>query len=123
PTECVTLALALRSRESPGSGWEWPLKSSLCAFAHESAHNFLKCFLSAAEVTTEQVFVQMCTGLDVPETAGVRADLVSQYDGTVSGLTEFQLEVNQNDAQTQQVFFHHIVDFECICLDLLDLFG
>ena len=50
PTECVTLALALRSRESPGSGANIaPTK------AVQMSHNLPGAFAQAVSITTEAV--------------------------------------------------------------------
>ena len=46
----------------------------------------------------------MRTRLRIPEAAGIRADLVRQNDRTVGKAAEFQLKINQADAEAQQVF-------------------
>ena len=60
-------------------------------------------------------------GLGVPQAAGVGADLVSQHDGSVGHLAEFQLEVHQRHAALGPERLQHLVDSEGIVLDGLDL--
>ena len=57
----------------------------------------------------------------VPQTAGVRADLVGQHDLAVRGLAELQLEIHQVDAHALQEALEQGVDAEGVVLDEVDL--
>ena len=62
-------------------------------------------------------------GVDVPEAAGVRGDLVGQDDGAVGQAAEFQLKVDELDAHLAQVFGEDIVDLQRVGGDGLQLLG
>ena len=50
----------------------------------------------------------------VPQAAGIRADLVSQNDRTVSKSSKFQLKIYQNDTAGEPAGFQYLIDLQRI---------
>src|SRR5262245_1741175 len=75
-----------------------------CAILHkntEPARDFLIGLDQAAHIAAETIFVQLILGLNIPETAAIRADLVGQHDSqhvVLEQPAEFDLEVDKADA-------------------------
>ena len=57
-------------------------------------------FIDIVHVSSKAVLVQLFMGGRIPEAAGIRGDLVSQDNGTVAELSEFEFEVYQVDVDT-----------------------
>src|ERR1700677_423110 len=58
-----------------------------------------------AEVLSEAILVHLVAGLDVPQTARVRADLVGKHDShrlTLPQPPGFDLEIDQSDADAEE---------------------
>ena len=89
-----------------------------CAlFSQQALHHLLVGGLLAPQIPAEEVLVQVGPGLDVPEAAGIGADLVGQDDGTVGEAAELQLKVDELDAHLRQVFPQVLVYPEAVIGD------
>src|SRR5699024_5088614 len=80
--------------------------------AHKAEENFLICVLNAAEISSETVLIQLLACLAVPETAGVRGDLVCQDYLAVVCLSELKLEVDKSYAEICHVCRENLVYLE-----------
>src|SRR5699024_1781080 len=75
-----------------------------------------------AQISSETVFVQLLVGVHIPQTAGIRGNLVCQDDGSVRQFSELDLEVDQLHAGVQEILLQKLVDFTGICFDGINLF-
>src|SRR5690348_5177743 len=81
----------------------------------QTSRHFLIRFLDPAEILAEAVLVHLLVGLEIPEPAIVRADLVGEDDAHLVVLiepAEFELEVDELDADAHEKADEEIVDPE-----------
>ena len=88
---------------------------------HKPLHDFRVGVLYAAHIAAEAVLIELFTGIDVPKAAGIGADLVREYDGTVRKAAELQLEIDERDAALEPELFKFLVHLEGVTLDGIDL--
>ena len=60
-------------------------------------------------------------GVDVPEAAGIRGNLVCEDNLAVGGLAEFDLEVDEVNADALEELQHELVDLQSHRADLINL--
>ena len=63
----------------------------------QTFHDFLVRFFYTAKITAETVFIQFFSCCSIPQPAGVRADLICKYNGSIRQPSKFQLEVYQRN--------------------------
>src|SRR5690554_409323 len=96
---------------------------------HEDAEalgHFAIALDQAAEIFAETVLVELVAGLDVPETAIVRADLVGQHDAHQIAFIEpadLDLEIHQLDADAHEQAGQEVVDADGEAHDVVELGG
>ena len=56
------------------------------------------CILNTAKITTKAILIQLFPRLAIPETAGIRTNLIGEYDTSVRKPTELQFEINKRYA-------------------------
>ena len=66
--------------------------------SHQTAQNLLIRAFHIAQIAAETILIQLFAGLAVPETAGIRGNLVGKHDASIE-TAELELEVNQLNAQ------------------------
>src|SRR5215472_5544916 len=98
------------------------------AFGHDAQtpRDLLIGLCHLAEIAAEAVLVQLLVGLDVPEPAIVRADLVGQHDAHVVAFpepAEFEFEVDELQADAKEEAGEEVVDPERERQDLVQLLG
>src|SRR6516162_2998469 len=98
------------------------------AFGHDAQapRDLLVGLRHLAEIAAEAVLVQLLIGLDVPKPAIVRADLIGQHNAHVVALpepAEFELEVDELEADAEEEAREEIVDPERERQDLVQLLG
>ena len=64
-------------------------------FAEHAVHHLAVGILHTAHVAAETVLIELFMGVDVPEAAGIRGNLVCEDNLAVGGLAEFDLEVDE----------------------------
>src|SRR5436190_380452 len=82
----------------------------------EAAGNLLVAFLDLAEILAEAVLIHLLVGVRVPQPAIVGADLVGDDDAhVVVGVeaTEFELEINEPDADPEEKSVQEIIHPQC----------
>src|SRR5579862_1999686 len=93
----------------------------------KTPRNFLISLLDLAEVAAEAVLVELLVGLHVPEAAIIGADLVSEHQAHLVVLViepaEFELEVDEPDADAEEQAREEIVDAERHLHDLVEILG
>ena len=90
-------------------------------FAKHTVHHLTVGVLHAAHVAAEAVLVELFVCLEIPETAGVRGNLIGEDERAVGQTPKLELEVDQTHAEGAEVFGQHLVDAESHGLDRLDL--
>jgi hypothetical protein len=63
--------------------------------SEQTAEYLLICVLHIAHVAAEAVLIQLFLGYAVPETAGIRRNLIGKHDGAVRGFAVLQLEIDE----------------------------
>src|SRR5580704_19231944 len=96
------------------------------AFAHdaEALGDFGISFEQAAEIAAEAVLVELLVGLDVPQPAGIRGNLVGDDDPHQIVFPQpagFHLEIDQTDADAEEQAGQEVVDADSERHDVVDL--
>src|SRR3984885_6363998 len=96
------------------------------AFAHdaEPLGDFGISFEQAAEIAAEAVLVELLVGLDVPQPAGIRRNLVGDHDPHQIVLpqpTGFHLEIDETDTDAEEQPGQEVVDADRERHDVVDL--
>ena len=75
-----------------------------------------------AHISAETILVQLLVGLNIPQTAGIRRNLICQNDGAICQASEFNLEVDQTNADAEEELLQNFVNFASIVLNGVDFF-
>ena len=86
----------------------------------QSAEYLLVGILHISQVPAEPVLVQLLVGILIPQTAGIRGNLIRQNNLAVEA-AKLNLEVNQINVQAVEILDKLLVHFKCILGDVVNL--
>src|SRR5699024_513783 len=93
------------------AGWIFYFLFLFSVLNSQSSEHFVISVLYVPHISSETVLIQLFMGLFIPQTAGIRGNLVGK-DHLALIAAELDLKVYQVDSQASEILLHDLVDLE-----------